>query len=1176
MISSSPSRDRYLYRHHPPATTDEYRSYQCPPVAYTSAPELGVNTLPTSISAVVAPTTPSPQRTVLNCSTSLPSFASYSSCSPSSSTCLSISPTLRRNPSYTKRSLKATHRIAIRRIISASHSQQQQDPPVLNHNHNYYYHHQLSAGQCQHKVGITPSGTLSPSSSYPDIVHRSRQSSPGQSISRRGVVTEAVFRDQHPCLTISPNSQGAKAHDCCLCPRSPTLSPPPCIPRPNASIDPALPLSVSLASPTSSSFLNRSAPLSATSSSCSSSVSSSSSSPSTTFSFSPSTSTSTSSSCHYSLTSFASPLSQSTPSSKLVSPSPLDRSCDSFHGQDSLRRQPLSSTASTAELQASVAAQGRACRPAYQEQHLQQQHTNQRIAPPHQLHIPSRMSSLPLPDPCCTCTLPSSNPPDRPLLASGQHRHLAGRVAVAHPWSARHEQHEQHHIHHRPDRATTAIPSLQADQCPLASQRTLASFHSLSSSLSAPSLLSSTTQSLAPPLADKRTLSTSASWTMPGQSQVVLREILSSQSHVRHTLHPDKSRTFKSLLPTGSRSRPSKSRKVGDESHPLPRKRSTLRRKDSSSYNRSSELLRPRRQTTPKFARYLDMKPLPLARSASGKKGQGLVEPGLEKPLPPIPITSGDLHWDIGVGGKTCIDTHGFDKESLDTHPPGKQCLDQGDLSLFVGLSKQGWRPSSDKQDLSEVETTTDHPELQSLPGKDQIEEDIHQQQEISADRGKDHSAMQCNELQTNQGAPSATADGLLDQSQSILTGDGKTTSSSLKRLSSFRFPMRKSPTEKRISTRPKIRHNHHHHQSLPANMVRSHLPTKAMDGSLLSPLDALHHTRCSSTATSVSTTSDREFVTSDIIKALTGQTQKTQLTSGRNKWSSTVDQEKKKDRGSTTSATNSAVERPHYRSGRLRRSESCSSSTLAHRPSLSFNSSKKALLSLQSRRINKPDAKVHRLPEIQTTSVPVRPLIFIEDVAIVDSLTSVSQNHAGDNGIALTESVELSTATLETNRSTSVIMQQEETSPSDMTDYQLQVSEKDRLAIDTILQELATPDSFKSASSDPSLSASAMLTRTCSAPVIVQDNSTLPSHQDAQMSSTPNNTSTATALDHGSGSNLPSAYHSSLVIDPRSIMETGESKRFVKRSHALRELVSTEQSYVDDLDTLVNVRYPS
>ncbi|KAG0371388.1 hypothetical protein BGZ54_000015 [Gamsiella multidivaricata] len=43
-------------------------------------------------------------------------------------------------------------------------------------------------------------------------------------------------------------------------------------------------------------------------------------------------------------------------------------------------------------------------------------------------------------------------------------------------------------------------------------------------------------------------------------------------------------------------------------------------------------------------------------------------------------------------------------------------------------------------------------------------------------------------------------------------------------------------------------------------------------------------------------------------------------------------------------------------------------------------------------------------------------------------------------------------------------------------------------------------------------------------------------------------------------------------AIDPKPVIEAGKIKRFVKRSHALQELETTEESYVNDLDILLNV----
>jgi hypothetical protein len=44
------------------------------------------------------------------------------------------------------------------------------------------------------------------------------------------------------------------------------------------------------------------------------------------------------------------------------------------------------------------------------------------------------------------------------------------------------------------------------------------------------------------------------------------------------------------------------------------------------------------------------------------------------------------------------------------------------------------------------------------------------------------------------------------------------------------------------------------------------------------------------------------------------------------------------------------------------------------------------------------------------------------------------------------------------------------------------------------------------------------------------------------------------------------------LTIEPNLETDTKEYKRAMKRSHALRELESTEESYVNDLDFLLNV----
>ncbi|KAF8999252.1 hypothetical protein BGZ52_010500, partial [Haplosporangium bisporale] len=116
-----------------------------------------------------------------------------------------------------------------------------------------------------------------------------------------------------------------------------------------------------------------------------------------------------------------------------------------------------------------------------------------------------------------------------------------------------------------------------------------------------------------------------------------------------------------------------------------------------------------------------------------------------------------------------------------------------------------------------------------------------------------------------------------------------------------------------------------------------------------------------------------------------------------------------------------------------LRRSESCSN--ISHRPSLSFASSKNALLGLQDRRVNKPDAKAVRLPGIQTTTAWSSPQGVITDVD-----TQSPGEHILQGDIAF--------------------------KPHD-DDYQLQVSDKDRTETDALLVEVTTVDAFKEVHDD-------------------------------------------------------------------------------------------------------------
>ncbi|KAF9362635.1 hypothetical protein BGX34_005777 [Mortierella sp. NVP85] len=146
----------------------------------------------------------------------------------------------------------------------------------------------------------------------------------------------------------------------------------------------------------------------------------------------------------------------------------------------------------------------------------------------------------------------------------------------------------------------------------------------------------------------------------------------------------------------------------------------------------------------------------------------------------------------------------------------------------------------------------------------------------------------------------------------------------------------------------------------------------------------------------------------------------------------------------------------------RLRRSGSCNN--ISHRSALSFSSSKKALLSLQERRLSKPEAKLLRLPDIRTSHS-----------------RHLSSTHS---------------------------RQRSRVSP--ITHYESEA-----------LQEAAANLPLPSEQQDPS----------------------------PPLDSTLNST----------------------FEEPNS-MDAGEIKRFVKRSHALQELLTTEESYVNDLDILMHV----
>ncbi|KAF9988758.1 hypothetical protein BGZ75_008592 [Mortierella antarctica] len=247
----------------------------------------------------------------------------------------------------------------------------------------------------------------------------------------------------------------------------------------------------------------------------------------------------------------------------------------------------------------------------------------------------------------------------------------------------------------------------------------------------------------------------------------------------------------------------------------------------------------------------------------------------------------------------------------------------------------------------------------------------------------------------------------------------------------------------------------------------------------------------------------------------------------------------------------------------------------------MSFNSSKKDLLSLQMRRINKPDAKVNRLPEIQTTA-GIGPFSLSGGSGQTDSqaglggfaTASVMLSGCMLNAMSITYAANLHGGATEHDHTNTNRVVTVSASPQDITDYQMQVSNKDRGAINTILTELATVDEYRPESASQELGGHhARLHGDAVGDEVGSEPATTDHPSDAVRTeelATPATTSSdlnTSAVDSGSSTALQT-----FPIDPSPILDAGEIKRFVKRSHALQELEMTEESYVNDLDILIHV----
>ncbi|KAF9135382.1 hypothetical protein BGW39_003179 [Mortierella sp. 14UC] len=277
-----------------------------------------------------------------------------------------------------------------------------------------------------------------------------------------------------------------------------------------------------------------------------------------------------------------------------------------------------------------------------------------------------------------------------------------------------------------------------------------------------------------------------------------------------------------------------------------------------------------------------------------------------------------------------------------------------------------------------------------------------------------------------------------------------------------------------------------------------------------------------------------------------------------------------------------------------------------------------KALLSLQARRVNKPDAKVLRLPEIQTssttsstaTTTPIAGLlghVLRGDGGQLGAAGSSSEDGGALSGLETSMATAVLLDTVRTSSTTTTLpllscdtqefLSTEAAAPAsatidslqDATDYQLRVSESGRVVVDSILTELTT--SVKS-EEDIMVKGDGNDSSTDTADIDNRPKDfNFPGHgnsdirgQEQETNSSKFTTTTIAATVSGSTpkvapeasseTNLPTALENAFkfIESGPVVIDAAEIKRFVKRSHALQELESTEQSYVDDLDVLVHV----
>ncbi|KAF9959483.1 hypothetical protein BGZ72_009535 [Mortierella alpina] len=518
------------------------------------------------------------------------------------------------------------------------------------------------------------------------------------------------------------------------------------------------------------------------------------------------------------------------------------------------------------------------------------------------------------------------------------------------------------------------------------------------------------------------------------------------------------------------------------------------------------------------------MKPLPLLRTASGARKMRSLESlqhsliKFDKPLPPLPSSS-EVH--DGVESAT---------GDVDGHLTGVIPGNEGYHDARSSVAEDG----ADQPDRSAAEAIKTH-KHNDLPHYQLLDEDKSMDQEFL----------------TQETSP-AHHDSNAPPQQG---------------LDAFRFPQCAEAAMNETASKPRPRmRQHSHHQSLP-----HYSGSKALDTRSLSPLQAILHTHTST----VSTAKSSPIMESGPVSARSAGTTGASAVHLPLEWIEASRSIGKSKRPSTQ------TERQRRQYAHPRRSESCS--FISHRPSLSFNSSKKALLSLQMRRINKPDAKVNRLPEIQTT--PAIGTLSLGASGQTDSQAGTGAFDTGSimlsgcmlNAMSLAYSSNLHGGAIEDGSTNANPAATVSTSPQDITDYQMQVSDKDRGVIDTILTELATVDGYRSEATPQEsnghrtrLDGDSEDAEAGEDSIAVDEPSSALRIEEPATPVTLSDDTNIGAVDSG----LSKAVHAiqTFSIDPNPIVDAGEIKRFVKRSHALQELEMTEESYVNDLDILIHV----